>query len=379
MNPKERETLQKHLQKFNERYPDWTFRELYYETEELRTNFQIAVLGGSGPALIHGPSDNVGPMVDLGVLQPMEQLLDTAYLHTFLQKPIDALTWMNGHLYQVSDQIGNHLCLVYNKKFIKVPPKTMNELIEMGRQYVKDEDHDGFPDQYALAWNFVEPYFFFPFFSGYGGKIFDDHLNPQLNTESTVKAIELILRMRNVEKIIPRECNQDLAQSMFKENRALMVIDGPWSWSGYRDAGVDFGVARIPLIDETGLYPSPMVSPRGYSMNPNLTSEQKAITIELLKYLTSRDVEIEIALNNVVIPSNKEAFNSPEVKSNELLQSSIDQMLVGQPLPVVTELRAVWDGMRKGYQGVFNGSLTPEKAAQVMQEETIKRIRDLRQ
>ena len=379
MNPKERETLQRQLQKFAERYPDWEFKELYYETEELRTNFQIAALGGSGPALIHGPSDNVGPMVDLGVLQPMEELLDTAFINTFIQTPINSLTWMNGHLYQVSDQIGNHLCLVYNKKFIKTPPKTMNELIELGRKYVKDDDRDGFPDQYTLAWNFVEPYFFYPFFSGYGGKIFDENLTPQLNTEATVKAIKLILRMRNEEKIIPKECNQDLAQSMFKEDRALMVIDGPWSWSGYRDAGVDFGVARIPLIDETGLYPSPMVSPRGYSMNPNLTDEQRKITVELLKYLTSRDVEIEIALNNVVIPSNQEAFNSQEIKSNEILQASIDQMLVGQPLPVVTELRAVWDGMRKGYQAVFNGSLTPEEAAKSMQDETVKRIRDLRQ
>lgn len=379
MNPKERETLQRQLKKFAERYPDWEFRELYYETEELRTNFQIAALGGSGPALIHGPSDNVGPMVDLGVLQPMEGLLDSAFLNTFIQSPINSLTWMNGHLYQVSDQIGNHLCLVYNKKFIKTPPKTMSELIELGRKYVKDEDRDGFPDQYTLAWNFVEPYFFYPFFSGYGGKIFDENLTPQLNTEATVKAIKLILRMRNEEKIIPKECNQDLAQSMFKEDRALMVIDGPWSWSGYRDAGVDFGVARIPLIDETGLYPSPMVSPRGYCMNPNLTGDQRKITVELLKYLTSRDVEIEIALNNVVIPSNQEAFNSPEIKSNEILQASIDQMLVGQPLPVVTELRAVWDGMRKGYQAVFNGSLTPEEAAKSMQDETVKRIRDLRQ
>ena len=113
-------------------------------------------------------------------------------------------------------------------------------------------------------------------------------------------------------------------------------------------------------------------------MNPNLSAEQKRITIELLRYLTQKDVDIEIALNNVVIPSNKEAFNSPEIKSNEILQASIDQMTVGQALPVVTELRAVWDGMRKGYQAVFNGSMTPEEAAKSMQSETVKRIRDLR-
>ena len=174
--------------------------------------------------MIHGPSDNIGPMVDLGVLQPMEELLDTAYINSFIQYPVNSQTWMNGHLYQVSDQVGNHLCLVYNKKLVKTPPKTMSELIAMGKEVIHDNDGDGFPDQYVLAWNYVEPYFFFPFFSGYGGQVFDKDLNPMLDSDAAVNAMKLILRMRNEYKIIPKECNQDLVQSMFKENRALMVI-----------------------------------------------------------------------------------------------------------------------------------------------------------
>ena len=42
MRPVEREYLQELLDKFGERYPEYEFRQLYYEPEELRTNFIIA-------------------------------------------------------------------------------------------------------------------------------------------------------------------------------------------------------------------------------------------------------------------------------------------------------------------------------------------------
>jgi arabinogalactan oligomer / maltooligosaccharide transport system permease protein len=41
----------------------------------------------------------------------------------------------------------------------------------------------------------------------------------------------------------------------------------------------------------------------------------------------------------------------------------------GRLMPVVTELRAVWDGMRPAYQAVLGGSLSPAEAAARMQSE----------
>ena len=43
-------------------------------------------------------------------------------------------------------------------------------------------------------------------------------------------------------------------------------------------------------------------------------------------------------------------------------------MEIGKPMPVVTELRWIWDAMRPGFQGVFSGQLTPEEAAVLMQK-----------
>ena len=53
-------------------------------------------------------------------------------------------------------------------------------------------------------------------------------------------------------------------------------------------------------------------------------------------------------------------------------------MMVGKPMPVITELRWIWDAMRPGYQGIFTGRYTPKQAAVEMQNLAEKLIRENR-
>ncbi len=156
MNAAERAVLDSILEEFMQHNPGIKAFHRFYETEELRSNFIVSSLGGSGPELIHGPSDQIGPFELMDIILSMEDLLGEEYIEEF--DPM-ALTWRSGHLYQIGDQIGNHLTLVYNKKFIRKPPETTEELIKFGLEFTKDFDNDGTPDQFALVWNFIEPYF----------------------------------------------------------------------------------------------------------------------------------------------------------------------------------------------------------------------------
>jgi maltose-binding protein MalE len=374
--PVERKLMTEVLQRFkSEHYPDWQFEERFYEPEELRTNFIISSLAGRGPALLLGPSDNVGPLVDLQVIQPIEPYVDQEYLDSFIDEPFSANTWYRGHLYQVADQVGNHLCLIYNKDLVPNPPKTISELIALKDQLAKS---DGGVARYVLTWNFIEPFFFIPFIGGYGGWIMDEENRPTLDNEATVKAAQLIYDLRNKYQVIPREADYEFANQLFKDGYAAMIINGPWSFSTYTDNNMNIGITRIPMVDETGLWPTPMISPLGYSLNVNLEGEELQVTVELLKYLTSPEIELEFTKLTGAIPSRKEAFESEIVKNNEIIQSSIYQMEVGRPMPVVTELRWIWDAMRPSYQAIFTGNMTPERAARAMQAQAEKLIRENR-
>ncbi len=374
--PVERKLMNDVLQRFKaERYPEWTFEERFYEPEELRTNFIISSLAGRGPALLLGPSDNVGPLVDLQVIQPIEPYIDQEYLDSFISEPFSANTWYRDHLYQIADQVGNHLCLIYNKDLVPNPPRTISELILLKDRLAKS---DGGAVRYVLTWNFIEPFFFIPFIGGYGGWIMDEENRPTLDTEATVKAAQLIYDLRNKYQIIPKEADYEFANQLFKDGYAAMIINGPWSFSTYTDLNMNIGITRIPMIDETGLWPTPMISPLGYSLNVNLKGEELQVTVELLKYLTSPEIELEFTKLTGAIPSRKEAFESEIVKNNEIIQSSIYQLEVGRPMPVVTELRWIWDAMRPSYQAIFTGNMTPKEAARAMQAQAEKLIRENR-
>ena len=379
MRPLGTKILQHKIEQFSKKYPDWQIRQLFYEPETARTNYIISAMGGSGPALFWGASDNIGPFVELEVIKQLDTLIDKSVLEQFITEPFPANTWFQQHLYQIADRVGNHLCLVYNKKLVANPPQTLNELKEIGKQLTKDLDKDGKADRYALAWNYTEPFFAVPFINGYGGQILDDNNRPTLNTEATIKAAQLIYDLANKDRIIPIECNYETSNALFLDGYAAMIINGPWSWGTYIENGIDIGITRIPMIDETGRWSSPMVSPLGYSVNINLQGEKLKITLELLQFLTSKKVELEFTRAMGTIPSRKDAFQDSSVTQNEIIQSSIYQMEVGTLMPVVTELRWIWDAMRPSYQSIFTGQVTPIQAAKDMQHLAEKLIRENRE
>lgn len=373
LRPIERDFLQQKLDAFAERYPDYEFRQLYYEPEELRTNFIISSLAGKGPALIHSASDNIGPMSELEVIRPLDTDFSEAFLDSFLSEPFAANTWHNGHLYQIADRVGNHLCLVYNKDMIAEAPRTMSELITVGQQIVDRNQDRGQGDTYALAWNYIEPFFAIPFIGGYGGWVFDENGNPNLNTQGVAKAAQLIYDLAWKYQIIPKECDYETANALFLDGRSAMIINGPWSWSTY-DRNLNIGLAKIPMIDETGKWPAPMVSPVGYMVNVNLEGERLKISLELLRFLTGEDAQVNMARKFNLIPSRKLAMKDSTLNQDAFFQVAVDQMMVGRPMPVVTELRWIWDAMRPAYQAIFSGRLKPEAAAAAMQKEAVKLI-----
>jgi maltose-binding protein MalE len=348
--------------------------QVYKETEELRSGFIIAAIAGQGPELVYGPSDMVGPFEVMGIIQPLEQYLDTSYLAHFTPQ---GLTYYKGHLYQVADKLGNHLTLVYNKDLVSNPPGTDEALIALGRKLTQDLNGDGKVDRYGLTWNYTEPFFFIPFLTGFGGWVMTDDGVPTLDTQAMVDGLRFIQDLRDTYGIVPGEADYNIADILFKDAKSAMIINGDWSWAGYEKAGIRIGVAPLPRILRTGLYCAPMVSPKGFSMNVNVPEEKRPIVLKLLKFLMEPRLQLETVQALKTMPTRLEALRSPIVENDEILKNSAIQIRQGRPMPVVPELRAIWDSMRPGYQAVLGGALSPEQAARQMQEMALAKIREM--
>jgi len=381
MVPRERVVLNRLIAQFESDHPDIRIRALYKETEELRSGFQAAALAGIGPELIYGPSDALGPFHAMKIVQDMSpwvpQQIDEEFLEGALTYLPSAGNPARKDLVQIPDRFGNHLALVYNRNMIDSPPQTTDELIELGIVNTIDADQDGRFERYGLVWSFTEPFFMIPFLTGYGGWVFDDSGKPvpALDTPECVEALKMILALRDKYKIVPRSCDYETADSLFKNGKAAMIINGDWSWADYLETkGIDAVVAPLPVVSSTGKPMAPMVSPKGYSLNAFASAEAAAAAMKFVLMMTSEETQREFMQEVRILPSRKSLLLDPALSADPTLLASKQQLDNGRMMPVDTELRAIWDAMRPHYQSLLGGSISAKEAAHAMQEDAVRSI-----
>ena len=400
----EREVLAEQILEFQRLHPEIRVTALYKETEELRSGFQAAVLAGTGPELIYGPSDALGAFVSMGIVQDMSHWFTAQELSGFIDQ---SLTWLSRNdvsstvetelvgkaenssvpvsadrlLVQVGDRVGNHLALVYNRNLIPQPPTTTDELVQMAISQTVFTDADGQATQYGLVWNFVEPFFLVPFLSGYGGWVFEGQTaQPTLNTPEVVNALEFVSQLQRQHRVMPANCDYETADMLFKTGRAAMIINGDWSWSDYlNNPSIEAAIAPLPVVSSTGLPMAPMVATKGYSLNVNTSGRQADAARLFTRFMLSEQVQSRYTARLKTLPSLKSLTENVELMADSTLMVSAQQAARSRPMPVIPEMRAVWDAMRPAYQSLLAGELTASRAAQQMQSESERRIRIMNQ
>lgn len=371
----ERAFFERVVEEYNASQDSVEVRILYRETEELRNLFVIASVGGKGPDLIFGPSDNVSTLALTESILPLDAVLPADYLAEFNDTGV--LRW-EGEPWMIADQVGNHLAFVYNKDLLPDVPETWEELIPRLQTIAQTQRCGANGDRrvYGLTWNYTEPFFFVPFLTGQGGWMMTEAGTPTLDNDATARAVDFVVDLRDEYGLIPGEVDYNVAETQFKEGCAAAIINGPWAWAGYEAAGIDYGIARIPRIGQTGQWSAPVVSSKGYSVNVNTPEWKRRYVRDLLVYLTDADMQARMARELATIPTRPDVLGSPAVTENETLQASLRQVEVGRAMPITPEMRQVWDGMRGPYQLVMNGQLSPREGAALMQREVEKRIAD---
>jgi arabinogalactan oligomer/maltooligosaccharide transport system permease protein len=393
--PAERQLLADEIRRFEAAHPDIHIRALYKETEELRSGFQAAALAGAGPELVYGPSDVLDTFHTMGILQDMSPWFPPERQNEFVDGALTHLPSQSDpakqELVQVGDRFGNHLALVYNRNFIKEPPKNTEEMVKLAVANTIDAKDSSRKDRYGLVWNFTEPFFAIPFLTGFGGWVFAEPSAgsggatnsaagasrpvPALDSPAAVAAYGFIASLQEKYQVVPANCDYELADSLFKTGRAAMIINGDWSWSDYlNDPEIDAAVAPLPIVTETGLPMRPMVAPKGYSLNVNTQGETADAALEFVRHMTSDEVQRRIVEKLRMMPVLKSARHDPLFETDPTLKASLEQLENGRLMPVATELRAVWDAMRPSYQALLAGSLTPEAAADQMQRDALAKI-----
>lgn len=346
---------------FSAMHENITVEVLNKETEALREDFQTAALAGTAPDLLWTVSDQAGPFTTAGLIQPVDKFVDTS-------KYVDSVV-MNGSTWAVPISSGNHLMLMVNKKYVSKLPVTTDDFIKIAKSLTKD-------DMYGLAYNLGEAFWLAPWLGGFGGKVFaEDGVTPTLDTDAMLNTLTFLKDLKFTYGVVPSECDYAVADTLFKEGKAAMLINGDWSIGGYKEAlGDDLMIGRLPKVSATGLWPAPYTAGAYFMIPSDLAPEKESAVKLFIEYVTSEEQQAVQLDKMSRLPGLKAALTNPSITSDPLLKGSVAQMEVGTPMPTVIEMRAVWDAINPELSAVMAGSETPEEAVKKMQDAAVNGI-----
>ncbi len=341
--------------------------------DALQGKYQTMAPQGQGPDVVIGPADWVGPFVTQNLLEPIDGFVKAEDKTEFIDTVIEACKY-NDKLYGLPESY-KCVALIYNKDLMPEPPKTTDEMIKMGKDLTDEEE-----SQYGLVYDMGNYYYHIPWIGGFGGKVLDENNNPTFTSPAQIKAANFMISLQNdPNKIMPEEVDYNVMMTLFNDGLAGMIINGPWVIGDLIESGVNFGVARIPQVSETGNWPAPLVGPEVVMMSAY--TKDKDLAYNLIKFITSENAQIKMASVGH-LPSRIKVYDERSVKASKVYDYIVgfkSQAEVGTPMPTVPEMNAgVWSNGGTMLSQVLSGDAEAEAAGKFAQEKAEESIKELR-
>ena len=186
----------------------------------------IAVPAGEGPDIYIGVHDWLGALVESGLVAPID-LGDKK--DNFVPSTLDAFTYTDGKLYGVPYATEN-LGFFYNTDLVTEPPKTWDEVLEVGRQLKAEGKVD-----YAFAVATGPLYNALPIQTAMGGYIFGKDANGAwnpndvgLDSQGKITAVTFMADAAK-EGLMPNTFDYETAHSLFETGKIPFLMAGPWA------------------------------------------------------------------------------------------------------------------------------------------------------
>jgi multiple sugar transport system substrate-binding protein len=157
---------------------------------------------------------------------------------------------VDGKLYAVPANMAT-LVLYYNKDLfsaagISTPPATEAEFIADAKKLTKTSG--GHTSQYGLSLADNQTIQMWPILQWMsGGDIIGQNGCALINEPASVAALTQWSQLVSKDDISPVGQTGADADTLFSSQKAAMEINGPWAASGYKAAGINLGIAEVPV------------------------------------------------------------------------------------------------------------------------------------
>ena len=318
--------------------------------QDIRSQVIIAIPAGEGPDIFVGVHDWLGALVDSGLVAPID-LGDKK--DEFVQSTLDAFTYTDGNLYGLP-YASENLGFFYNTDLVKEPPKTWDEMLQMGKALM-----DEGKAQYVIAFPAGPGYNTLPIQTAFGGYVFgvDDNgaWNPNdvgLDSPGEIEAVDWMAKAA-ADGLIPNTFNLDTMYQLFQTGQVPFMMAGPWALEQIRKSGVPYAVA--PFFPDEG---APFLGVQGFLVNA-LSENQLLAQAFLTEYLAT-----EATMKNLQdVGLRPSAFKSVQATLDDPDLAAMGEAGVSAiPMPNIPEMGSVWSAWDNGITLAVTGEQTAEAA-----------------
>lgn len=217
------------------------------------------------------------------------------------------------------------------KQVDALAPETTDELLELMKnettadQYVFVEQHS--TSYNAAAW-----------IQGFGGYLINENREPGLNLPQTVEAMEY---HKQFVSYMPTDGEYNTVTTLFTEGKAASTIGGPWLVPGIKEAGIDLGIAPMPVLPN-GTSLTPFSGVQGVHVLKHAAETKKEALAEVLKVLGSKETGVALANAASCAPANSKAYEDASVSEDQMIMALKTMANNVVPMPNIPEMDVMW-------------------------------------
>lgn len=322
----------------------------------------------AAPDMYFFAHDKIGVYAEMGILAPVTDLIDRETLDgSYVKMTLDAAAY-KGELYQLPVYFET-LLFLYNRLYM--PDEKVPETTEELYSYMEEKTrggHYGFVEQHSTA------YYSAGWIHGFHGYIMDAEGKVGLDSEETIEALEYHKKFVG---LMPGESEYATVNTLFQEGKAHSTIGGPWLVSASRAAGMDLGIAPMPVVDKTRTPISPYMGVQGVQVLKYAAENKTGAVKKVLSALMQPEVGIALAKVSGCAPAIEACYEKEEVASDDVVMAMRAMAENTIPMPNRPEMDVMWTVAADMLVNInMSGQDVKEscRAAQKNAEELIKKM-----
>lgn len=372
----EQRALDSVVESFRELHRDWKIDVLPVADESYANKLFTAIPRGSGPDIFIAAHDNIGSWANNQIIAHIDEYFPSTQRAQYHPLTINALLYSREFTTQEREDTGKRKdeeriyamplaykspVLFYNKDLVGTAPADTNGLFALMEKLT-----DKKAQRYGFVYENTNLFFHAAWLNGFGGTLFDENGQVKIATEQNAASFEFAGR---INEYLPAGVDGARIGKLFNEGTAAMVISGPWFMAELRE-GLNYGVATMPLINESGKYAAPFVTAEGIYLSKYAKDNRSGAEIEkmvaLMQYI-AKDGAYRRLLDGKQMVSYLPAYDSLQADNSEkaAFMKGVAPVFLAQldhayPTSSRPEMGSLWSSMRQALQKSLYGGPSGE-------------------